>query len=188
MGRIVVSANVTLDGVGQDPTGEEGFKFGGWFQMTDAWANTEFEEALGAEAYLLGGRTYEWFAQRWVEREGAWAQRLRELPKYVVRSTSGRSDWGPTTVLRGDPMDEASKLKRTIAGDILVYGSYQLVHPLLEHDLVDEVRLVVFPSVVGAGGRLFGELSNRKAVQLSNVEQIGDALVRLTYRMVPTQQ
>ena len=105
MGRFVVSANVTLDGIGQDPTGEEGFKLGGRFQMTDgdceAWAKTEYNEALCADAYLLGGRTYEWFAQRWVEREGAWARRLRELPKYVVRSTGGRSDWGPTTVLRG---------------------------------------------------------------------------------------
>src|SRR3954447_22081944 len=111
MGRIVVSTNVTLDGVGQDPTGEEGFAFGGWFlQISDpdreAWAKTEFEEALGADALLLGGRSYDWFASRWVDRDGAWADRLRSLPKYVVRGTAGRDDWGPTTVLTGDVRDE----------------------------------------------------------------------------------
>jgi dihydrofolate reductase len=188
VGRIVVSANVTLDGVGQDPTGEEGFKFGGWFTMTEAWAKMEYEEALESVAYLLGGRTYEWFARRWVGREGAWGERLMELPKYVVRSSAGRSDWGPTTVVGGEVVGEVSKLKETIAGNIMVYGSYQLAHMLFEHDLVDEVRLILFPSVLGSGGRLFSELTDSKAVRLSNVERVGDDLVRLTYQMVPAQR
>lgn len=186
MGRIVVSTNMTLDGISQDPTGEEGFTFGGWFvQIPDedraAWAKTEFEEALGTEAVLLGGRSYEWFAQRWVGRDGEWAERLASLPKYVVRSTPGRSDWGPTTVLGGDVLDDVSKLKQTLAGDIVVYASYQLVNALLEHDLVDEIRLFVFPRVVGSGGRLFTELAESKALRLSTVETIGTGLVRLVY-------
>jgi dihydrofolate reductase len=189
MGRIVVSTNMTLDGISQDPTGEEGFKFGGWFvQISDedreAWAKTEFEEALGTEAYLLGGRSYEWFAQRWVGRDGGWAERMESLPKYVVRSTPGRSDWGPTTVLEGDVLDEVSKLRQTLAGDIVVYASYQLVHALLEHDLVDEVRLIVFPRLVGSGGRIFPELTDSKALRLSNVETVGEGLVRVTYQLV----
>lgn len=186
MGRIVVSTNMTLDGVSQDPTGEEGFPSGGWFleisdEDREAWAKTEFEEALGTEAFLLGGRSYEWFAQRWVGRDGGWAERMASLPKYVVRSTPGRSDWGPTTVLDGDVLAAVSALKRTVAGDIVVYASYQLVHALVAHDLVDEVRLIVFPRLAGSGGRLFPELAAGKALRLSNVERIGDGLVRLTY-------
>lgn len=193
MGRIVVSTNVSLDGVSQDPTGEEGFKFGGWFLQVpdadrDAWAKTEFEEALVTDALLLGGRTYEWFATRWVGRDGAWAERLESLPKYVVRSTVGRLDWGPTTVLNGDVFDEVSKLKQTIAGDIVVYASYQLVQSLLEHDLVDEVRLIVFPHVLGSGGRLFTELTDSKAVRLTDVGTVGEGLARLTYQMVPADK
>ena len=190
MGKIVVSTNVSLDGVGQDPTGEEGFKFGGWFtQMTDAdreaWAETEFEEALGADALLLGGRSYEWFAARWVSRDSAWAERLRTLPKYVVRSKAGRRDWGPTTALDGDVVAEVSELKQRIGGHIVVYASFRLVRTLLEHDLVDELRLIVFPQVLGSGGRPFTELSERKLVRLTNVGTVGQGLVRLTYQLVP---
>lgn len=193
MGKIVVSTNVTLDGISQDPTGEEGFTFGGWFLKIsdadrDAWAATEYEEANGTDAYLLGGRSYEWFAQRWVGREGGWAERMQSLPKYVVRSTPGRSDWGPTTVLQGDVVEEVTKLRQTIAGDIVVYASYQLVQTLLEHDLVDEVRLIVFPTVLGSGGRLFRELTDSKAARLSNVESVGEGLVRLTYELLAAQR
>lgn len=103
MGKIVVSTNVTLDGISQDPTGDEDFEFGGWFNQIpdadrEAWVKAEFDEALSTDAVLLGGRSYEWFAERWVGREGAWGERLQSLPKYVVRSTDGRFDWGPTTV------------------------------------------------------------------------------------------
>lgn len=193
MGRIVISTNVTLDGISQDPTGDEGFKYGGWFlRITEtdreAWAATEYEEAMNADAYLLGGRSYEWFAERWVGREGGWAQRMQGLPKYVVRSSEGRSDWGPTTVLDGDVVDNVSSLKKAIAGDILVYASYQLVRTLLEHDLVDEVRLIIFPSVLGSGGRLFPELADSKTVRLSNVATVGEGLVRLTYELVAAKK
>jgi dihydrofolate reductase len=189
MGKIVVSTNVTLDGISQDPTGDEGFKFGGWFnQISDAdreaWAGATCEEVLGIDALLLGGRSYEWFAERWVGREGAWGERLQSLPKYVVRSTDGRSDWGPTTVLDSDIVGEVSKLRQAIAGDIVVYASYQLVRTLLEHDLVDEIRLIVFPQVLGSGGRLFSELAESKPVRLTDVRTIGSGLVQLTYQAV----
>ncbi len=193
MGRIVVSTNLTLDGVGQDPTGEEGCTFGGWFeQMSDAtrevWGRLEFEEAMGVEACLLGGRSYEWFAQRWAGRAGAWGERLQSLPKYVVRSGAGRSDWGPTTVLSGDVLGEVAKLKQNISGDIVAYASYQLVHTLFANDLVDEVRLIVFPHVAGSGGRVFPELPRSKALRLSNVEPVGAQLVRLTYELTPATE
>ena len=193
MGRIVLSTNLTLDGVGQDPTGEDGSAFGGWFeQMSDgdreAWARVEFEEALGVEACLLGGRSYEWFAQRWVGRAGAWGERLQSLPKYVVRTSAGRTDWGPTTVLSGEVPDEVSKLKQNLAGDLLVYASFQLAHTLFAHDLVDEVRLIVFPSVAGSGGRLFPELPDRRALRLSTVEPVGAQLVRLCYQLTPAPE
>jgi dihydrofolate reductase len=187
MGTLVISTNVTLDGISQDPTGEEGFEFGGWFeQMTAAdreiWAKSEFDEALGTAALLLGARSYEWFAQRWVGRPGGWADRLNELPKYVVRSTAGRSDWGPTTVLSGDVDREVAMLKDSIDGDIVVYASYQLVGTLLEHGLVDEIRLIVFPHVLGSGGRLFGRLALPQSLRLANVAPLGQELVTLTYR------
>ena len=189
MGKIVVSTNMSLDGVSQDPTGEEGYPFGGWFLKIsgadqEAWAETELEEALAVEAILLGGRSYEWFAQRWVGRRGAWGERLESLPKYVVRSTPGRSDWGPTTVVAGDVIDEVTKLRQNIAGDIVVYASYQLVNALLEHDLVDTLRLILFPQVVGAGGRLFSELGSSKAIQLRTARTVGAGLVEVVYDLV----
>jgi dihydrofolate reductase len=189
MGRIVISTNVTLDGISQDPTGEEGFKFGGWFtkiadQDREAWAKIEFEEALGTGALLVGGRSYEWFAERWVGRPGDWAERLNSIPKYVVRSSAGRSDWGPTTVLSGDIASEVSNLKQSLDGDIVVYASYQLVQTLLEHDLVDEVRLFVFPHVLGSGGRVFSTLTDPKAVRLIDVGTVGQGLVKLTYQIL----
>jgi dihydrofolate reductase len=186
MGKIVVSANVSLDGVSQDPSGDEGFPFGGWFlKISDAdreaWAQAELQEALATDALLLGGRSYEFFAQRWVGREGTWGERLQSLPKYVVRSTPGRTDWGPTTVLSDDVVDEVAKLRQNLAGTIVVYASSQLVTALLEHDLVDELRLIVFPQVVGSGGRLFGQLSGGRTVRLRAAGTLGAGLVRLSY-------
>ncbi len=168
MGKIVISENVSLDGVIQDPTGEEGFRLGGWFDRMgdkdrEAWAKVEFEEALGAEALLLGRRTYEWFVARgWASRSGEWADRLRSLPKYVVSSTLEDLDWNNSTVLKGDVVNEVSKLKQKVNGDIVVYGSGRLVHTLMEHDLVDELRLMICPVVLGAGERLFGETSDHE--------------------------
>jgi dihydrofolate reductase len=189
MGKIVVSDNITLDGVVQDPTGEEGFRFGGWFnEMSDKdrqdWAKVEFEEALGADALLLGGRSYRYFATGWASRPGAWADRLRSLPKYVVSSTLDNAEWSNTTVLNGDVVDEVSTLKRELSREIVVYASFQLVHTLWEHDLIDELRLTVHPFVLGAGERLFREASHRKPVRLVDNRTLGEGIAFLTYAVV----
>jgi len=187
MGKIVVSENVSLDGVVQDPTGEEGFDRGGWFlRISDrdraGWAGAGLEEALGSEAMLLGRRTEEWLAARWPSRTGKWADRLNSMPKYVVSATLGEPAWTNSTVLAGDPVAEASKLKQELAGEIVVAGSIQLVHALLAHDLVDELRLMVFPVVVGAGRRMFGETADAMLMRLVSVRAIGDSLAQLTYQ------
>jgi dihydrofolate reductase len=191
MGKIVVSENITLDGVVEDPTGEEGFKHGGWFDQLlssdrEAWAEVEFEEALGAEALLLGRRSDEYFGVRWSDRSGEWADRLNSLPKYVVSSTLENPKWTNATVLRGDVIDEVSKLKQKIDGELVVYASRPLVHTLMEHDLVDELRLIVFPVVLGAGERLFGETSDKKPLRLLETRTVGDGLAFLTYELVRT--
>jgi dihydrofolate reductase len=189
MGKIVVSENVSLDGVTQDPTGEEGFRHGGWFgrigdKDREAWAKMEFDEALGAEALLLGRRSDEWFAERWLSRSGDWADRLNSMPKYVVSSTPEEPSWANATVLTGDVADEVSKLKQELDGDIVVYASTQLVRTLMEHDLVDELRLTVYPVVLGAGERLFGETSDSRPLRLVSTQTIGDGLAFLTYERV----
>jgi dihydrofolate reductase len=186
MAKIVISTNASLDGVVQDPDGGEGFKLGGWFaefggKDLEAWAKLEFEEALRTDALLLGRRTDEWFATRWSGRPGEWADRLNALPKYVVSSTLSDPKWTNSTVLSGDVVDEVSKLKQELDGEIVVYASYQLGRTLIEHDLVDEVRLVVFPVVLGSGERLFGETSDQKPMRLVELRTIGDGLVFLTY-------
>ena len=194
MGKIIVSENVSLDGVVQDPTGEEGFRHGGWFlQMGDKdreeWAKVELGEVLGAEALLLGRRSDEYFAVRWLSRSGEWADRLNSLPKYVVSSTLEEPRWSNSTVfkgavLKGDVVTEVSKLKQELAGDIVVYASTPLVRTLMEHDLVDELHLTVFPVVLGAGERLFGETSDKKPMRLINTRTVGDGLTYLTYESV----
>ena len=188
MGKIVISTNVSLDGVVQDPDGKEGSTLGGWFTRSggrdlEHWAKIEFEEAFRAEALLLGRRSDEWFAARWgASRPGEWAERLRGLPKYVVSSTIEEPHWSNATVVRGDVLEEVSRLRQELDGDILVYASYQLGHMLIENDLVDELRLFVFPVVVGAGERLFGETTDRKPLRLVDARTVGDGLVLLTYR------
>jgi dihydrofolate reductase len=189
MGKIVITTNVSLDGVVQDPDGEEGFKLGGWFGQfggkdLEQWAEVETDEALRAEALLLGRRSEEWFATRWASRTGEWADRLNSMPKYVVSSTLTEPRWRNSTVLKGDVVDEVSKLKQEIAGEILVYASYQLERALIEHDLVDELRLVVFPVVLGAGERLFGPTGDKKPMRLVAAQTIGDGLAFLTYQPV----
>ena len=189
MGKIVVSENVSLDGVVQDPTGEEGFRHGGWFnQISDkdreGWAKVGFDEALGAEALLLGRRSYEFLAARWPSRTGAWADRLNSLPKYVVSSTLIDPEWNNTTVLGGEAVTEVSRLKQELDGEIIVAASRQLVSTLIEHNLVDELRLMVYPVVLGAGERLFGETSDKKPMRLINTRTLGDDLVFLTYQLV----
>ena len=189
MGKIVISTNVSLDGVVQDPDGGEGFELGGWFgqfggQDLEEWAELETEEALRSEALLLGRRSDEWFATRWLSRTGQWADRLNSMPKYVVSSTLHEPKWSNSTVLRGDVVSEVSKLKQELAGDIVVYASYQLGRTLIEHDLVDELRLFVYPVVLGAGERLFGQTSDKKPMRLVDAKTIGDGLVFLTYALV----
>jgi dihydrofolate reductase len=189
VGKIVISENVSLDGVVEDPTGEEGFRHGGWFdqigeQDRQAWAEVEFAEALGAEALLLGRRSDEYFGTRWSSRGGAWADRLNSLPKYVVSSTLVDPAWTNSTVLKGDVVSEVSKLKLRRDGEIVVYASRQLVRTLMEHDLVDEVRLMVYPVVLGAGERLFGETSDKKPMRLLDSRTVGDGLAHLTYELV----
>lgn len=188
MGKIVISANATLDGVVQDPDGAEGFRLGGWFvghggKDLGAWSELATGEALRAEALLLGRRSDEWFGTRWASRDGVWAERLNSLPKYVVSSTLEHPVWQNTTVLAGDVLQEVAKLKEEVAGDIVVYASYQLVRTLLEHDLVDELRLVVFPVVLGAGQRLFDETGEQKPMRLVEMNTVGDSLALLTYKI-----
>jgi dihydrofolate reductase len=189
MGKIVITTNATLDGVVQDPDGVEGFRLGGWFHQFGAgdleeWTRVETDEALGAEALLLGRRSDEWFGTRWASRGGVFADRLNSLPKYVVSSTLEHPVWTNSTVLKGDVVDEVSKLKQEVDGEILVYASYQLGRTLLDSDLVDELRLVVFPVVLGAGERLFGESGVTTPMRLLNSRTIGDGLAFLTYQPV----
>ena len=189
MGKIVISKNVSLDGVVQDPDGEEGFRLGGWFGQfggkdLESVGKLALDEALGAEALLLGRRSYEWFAARWPSRSGELADRLNSLPKYVVSSTLEDPDWNNSTVLKGDVVNEVSKLKQELDGDIVVHASYQLGRTLIEHDLVDELRLMVFPVVLGAGERLFGETSDKKPLRLVDTRTVGDGLAFLTYELV----
>jgi dihydrofolate reductase len=189
MAKIVISTNVSLDGVVQDPDGEEGYERGGWFGQSggkdlEHWAQIEAEEAMRTDALLLGRRSDEWFASRWSARPGVWADRLNGLPKYVVSATLTDPLWQNTTVLKGEVTAEVSNLKEELNGEILIYASYQLGQALIEHDLVDEFRLFVFPVVVGAGKRLFGETSNKKPLRLLDTKTIGDGLVFLTYEFV----
>jgi dihydrofolate reductase len=189
MGKLIITTNISLDGVTQDPTGEEGFSLGGWFQEfggkdLEQWAKVATEEALAAEAMLLGRKSDEWFASRWLGRTGEWADKLNSLPKYVVSSTLMEAKWSNATVLKGDVGKEVSSLKKEIDGEIIVYASYRLVHTLIEHDLVDEFRLVIFPVVLGAGTRLFGESSNKRPLRLVCAETIGEGLAFVTYEVV----
>ncbi len=189
MGKIVITTNVSLDGVVQDPDGQESFRHGGWFGQfggkdLEEWAKVETDEALGAEALLLGRRSDEWFASRWAGRSGEWADKLNSMPKYVVSSTLEHPRWSNATVLKGDVVAEVSKLKQELDGEILVYASYQLVRALMEHDLVDELRLMVFPVVLGAGERLFGKTSDKKPLHLLDTRTVGDGLAFLTYELV----
>ena len=189
MGKIVVSENVSLDGVVQDPTGDEGFRQGGWFNEVGdedrgEWAKVEFDEAMRAQALLLGRRSDEYFGARWSSRTGEWADRLNSLPKYVVSSTLVEPHWDNSTVLKGDPVSEVAKLKQQLEGEIVVYASCQLVRTLMEHDLVDELRLMVYPFVLGAGERLFGETSDKKPMRLVETRTLGDGLALLTYELI----
>src|SRR5580765_587204 len=186
-GKIVMSENISLDGVIEDPAGDEGFKRGGWVGLLaghEELARVALDEALGAEGLLLGRRSYEWLAARWPTRSGELADRLNSLPKYVVSSSLEDPDWSNSKVLDGDVLDEVSKLKRELEGEIVVPASFQLVQALTEHDLVDELRLRVFPVVLGAGRRLFGETSAAKAMCLVGSRTVEGDVLFLRYEVV----
>ncbi len=189
MGKIIISTNVSLDGVVQDPGGDEGFSRGGWFfqyggKDLEEWGKIEYAEALGTAALLLGRNSDEWFAARWASRPGEFADQLNSLPKYVVSDTLAEPKWTNATVLKGNVIDEVTRLKQELDGDIVVYASYQLGRTLIEHDLVDELRLFVFPVVVGGGQRLFGETTGTKSFCLASSQTVGDGLLFVTYEVV----
>jgi dihydrofolate reductase len=184
MGRIVVTEFVSLDGVVEDPGGVEGFKHGGWvFEINRGGEGEQFklDEALASEAMLLGRNTYETFASSWPSRTGTFADKLNAMPKYVVSSTLKDAEWNNTTVLSGEVDELVAKVKQAHHGDIVVHGSPPLVRALLDQDLVDELRLMVFPVVLGAGQRLFGETREKKPQRLIDARTVGEGVTILRY-------
>jgi dihydrofolate reductase len=184
MGRIVVTEFVSLDGVMQAPGGED-FKYPGWsfeFDRGEDGNLFKLDEARASEALLLGRVTYESFAGAWPSREGEFADRFNSMPKYVVSSTLENPTWNNTTVLNGDAVEEAKRLNEELDGDIYVHGSRQLVQTLIENDLVDELRLMVFPVVLGTGQRVFGETSDKKPMRLVDSKTVGDGVAILIYQ------
>jgi dihydrofolate reductase len=187
VGRIVVTEFVSLDGVVEDPGGAESFRHGGWsfeFNRGDEGDQFKLDETLSSEALLLGRVTYEGFAEAWPSREGEFADRFNTMPKYVVSSTLDQPQWNNSTVLKGDVAEEVAKLRQELDGDIVVHGSPRLVQTLIEHDLVDELRLMVFPVVLGTGKRLFGETSDKKTLRLVDSKVVGEGVAILTYAPV----
>src|SRR3954454_15372999 len=185
MGRIVVTEFISLDGVMEDPGGAEDYVHGGWsFEISRGEEGDKFklDETLGAEALLLGRVTYEGFADAWPERDGEFADKFNNMPKYVVSSTLENPEWSNTTVLEGDLKDAVAKLKDEHEGDIVVHGSAQLAQALLDDDLVDEIRLMVFPVVLGTGKRFFGETSDKKPLKLTDSRAVGDGVAILVYQ------
>jgi dihydrofolate reductase len=184
MGRIVVTEFISLDGVIEDPGGSEDYKHGGWsFEIERGEEGDKFklDETVASEALLLGRKTYEGFAEAWPSREGEFADKFNNMPKYVVASTLNDPEWTNTTVIGGDLPAEVSRLKTELDGDIVVHGSAQLVQALVDEGLVDELRLMVFPVVLGAGKRLFGETSDKRPLRLADSKIVGDGVAILTY-------
>jgi dihydrofolate reductase len=176
---------VSLDGVVEDPGGAEDFEHGGWtfeIERGDEGNRFKLDETMSSDALLLGRVTYEGFAAAWPSREGEFADKFNTMPKYVVSSTLEDPTWSNTTVFDGDLAEDVSKLRERHEGDVVVHGSAMLVQALLEHDLVDELRLMVFPVVLGAGKRLFGETSDKKRLRLEDSKVVGDGVAILTYR------
>jgi dihydrofolate reductase len=184
VGRIVVTEFVSLDGVMEDPGGAENFKNGGWsFEISRGEEGNKFklDEAFSSEAILLGRVTYQGFAEAWPSREGEFADKFNNMPKYVVSSTLEKPEWNNSKVLKGDVAEEVGKLKQEQDGDIVVHGSARLVQTLIEHDLVDEFRLMVYPVVLGSGKRLFGETSDKKPLRLVDSKVVGEGVAILIY-------
>jgi dihydrofolate reductase len=185
MGRIIVTEFISVDGVVEDPGGSENFKYGGWsFEFNRGEEGDQFkvDETLDADAQLLGRVTYEGFAEAWPSRDGEFADKFNSMPKYVVSSTLKNPEWTNSTVLEGDVAESVSKLKGEVDGDIVVHGSVQLVQSLIERGLVDELRLMVFPVVLGSGKRLFGETSDKRSLKLADSKTVGDGVSILVYQ------
>jgi dihydrofolate reductase len=184
MGRIAVTEFISVDGVIEDPGGAEGFKHSGWsfeFDRGDEGNQFKLDETMASDALLLGRVTWEGFAKAWPEREGEFADKFNSMPKYVVSSTLSDPEWTNTTVLKGDLGEAVSEVKDRHDGDIVVHGSAQLVVELLERDLVDELRLMVFPVVLGTGKRLFGETTDKKPLKLADSKLVGDGVAIMVY-------
>jgi dihydrofolate reductase len=184
VGRIVVTEFVSLDGVMEDPGGAEDFPHGGWsFEINRGEEGDKFklDEVFSSAALLLGRVTYEGFAEAWPAREGEFADKFNNMPKYVVSSTLTEPQWNNSTVLRGDVAEEVGRLREELDGDIVVHGSARLVQTLIEHDLVDEFRLMVFPVLLGSGKRLFDETSDKKPLRLVDSKMVGDGVAILIY-------
>jgi dihydrofolate reductase len=185
--RIVVTEFVSLDGVMEAPGGEPDFKYPGWtfeIERGDDGNQFKMDELMESEVQLLGRVTYEGFAEAWPSREGPFADKLNNDPKYVVSTTLTEPTWQNTTVIADDVAGQIAALKERTNGTILVAGSGTLVATLLEHDLVDELRLKVYPVVLGAGKRLFGELTDKKLVRLVDMKTVGNGVAILTYEPV----
>ena len=185
MGKIVVTEFISLDGVIEAPGGGESFKHAGWsfkFSRGDEGDKFKLDETRSSEALLLGRVTYEGFASAWPSRDGEFADKFNSMPKYVVSSTLMKPTWNNSTVLKGDVADQVEKLKEKHDGNIVVHGSARLVQSLLENDLVDELRLMVFPVVLGTGKRLFGETSDMKTLRLVDSKVVGDGVAIFTYQ------
>ena len=184
MGKVVVTEFISLDGVVEDPGGAEDFEYGGWsfeFNRGEEGDKFKLDETMESEALLLGRVTYEGFAAAWPSREGEFADRFNTMPKYVVSSTLKDPEWQNTTVLEGDAVEAVSKLRQETDADLLVAGSVQLVQTLIDAGLVDELRLMVFPVVLGKGKRLFGETAEKKTLRLKSSQVVGDGVAILIY-------
>jgi dihydrofolate reductase len=184
VGRIVVTEFVSLDGVMEDPGGAEDFKHGGWsfeFSRGEEGDKFKYDEVIDSEAFLLGRVTYDGFADAWPQREGDFADRFNDMPKYVIGSKADASRWTNTTVLDGDPADAVRRVRDAHSGNIYLHGSRQLAQTLFEHDLVDQLNLMIFPVVLGTGKRIFGETSEKRKLRLVDSKVVGDGVAILIY-------
>jgi dihydrofolate reductase len=184
MGRIVVTEYISIDGVIEAPGGGEDFKHGGWVFETDRGeegGKFKLDETMNAEALLLGRVTYEGFAAVWPTMSGEFADKFNTMPKYVISSTLKEAGWTNSTILKGDVVDEVSQLRQRLEGNIVVHGSPQLTRTLIEHDLVDELRLMVYPVILGTGKRLFAGTGDKKRLRLTDTKNVGDGIAILIY-------
>ena len=185
MGRIVVTEFISLDGIVEDPGGDSDYKHAGWtfnIDQGEAGPKFKFEETMNSEALLLGRVTYQGFAKAWPSVKDEFGDRFNSMPKYVVSSTLENADWNNSTVLKGDVVEEVTKLRHKPGGDIVVHGSPTLAKTLIANDLVDELRLMVFPVILGSGRRLFGETSDMKRLRLTSSQTVGDGVLILIYQ------